>query len=72
LARRLEARLAAAKAAVEETNRERKLAQAAGGRELAGYESQWAATVAKNAEIEAACDELSCDLAALCAQLPAP
>ena len=34
---RLEARLAAAKAAIEETNRERKLAQTQGGRELAGY-----------------------------------
>lgn len=68
----LEGLLAEAKAAVEETNRERKLSQTEGGRELAGYEAQWAATLAKNKEIEGACDELERQLAELRAQLPAP
>lgn len=59
------------KAAAEAVNRERKVGQLQGQRELADYEARWAATVAKNREIEAACRALEQELAGIQAQLPA-
>ena len=71
LAYRLEDTLAETRAAVEAVNRERKVVQLQGQREMADYESRWAETVAKNREIDAACRELEGEIASLRAQLPA-
>jgi pre-mRNA-splicing factor SPF27 len=68
---RLEDLMAETKAAVEAVNRERKLTQTQVQRELQGYETQWAAAILKNSEIEAACRKLEAELAQLRAQLPA-
>lgn len=68
---RLEETLAETRKAVEAVNRERKVVQLQAQSEMADYESRWAATVAKNREIEAACRELETHLASLRQQLPA-
>jgi len=44
--------------AVEAVNRERKLAQTAAAASLVGVEARWLEAVAKNREIEAACEAL--------------
>ena len=51
-------------------NRERKLSQMDAGRELSGYETQYKATLEKNAEIDAACADLENELKDITAQLP--
>lgn len=51
-------------------NRERKLSQQEAKRELSGYETQYKATLEKNAEIEAACAEIEKELGEITSQLP--
>ena len=51
-------------------NRERKLSQQEAKRELSGYETQYKATLEKNAEIEAACGAAEKELKEVMAQLP--
>lgn len=69
--KRLEETLGETRKAVEAVNRERKVVQLQAQSEMADYESRWAAMVAKNREIEAACRELEGHLASLRQQLPA-
>jgi len=57
--------------AVEAVNRERKLAQTAAAASLVGVEARWLEAVAKNREIEAACEALEARVGDLQAGLPA-
>jgi pre-mRNA-splicing factor SPF27 len=55
---RLQAALAATRAAIDDLNRERKLQQTAAGRELRALQDDYMSLLRKNAEIEAACRAL--------------
>lgn len=57
--------------AVEAVNRERKLAQTSAAASLSDIEARWLTAVAKNREIEAACEALEARASALTASLPA-
>ncbi len=57
--------------AVEAVNRERKLAQTAAAASLVGVEARWLEAVAKNREIEAACEALEARVGDVQAGLPA-
>ena len=57
--------------AVEAVNRERKLAQTSAAAILSDIEARWLKAVAKNREIEAACEALESRASALTASLPA-
>jgi pre-mRNA-splicing factor SPF27 len=59
------AQLAQLDAAAEELHKTRKVQQTAAGAELAKLARQWDAAVRKNADIEAACDALEAEAAAL-------
>eukprot|EP00850_Spirogloea_muscicola_P018403 SM000168S02602 [mRNA] locus=s168:154108:154957:+ [translate_table: standard] len=50
------------KGEVEGLNRERKMNQEAAAAQLGRLEGQWAASVAKNADIECACQVLEADI----------
>ena len=67
---RIDEQLAEAQASIETVNRERKLSQQEAKRELSGYETQYKATLEKNAEIEAACAEIEKELQEITSQLP--
>ncbi len=67
---RIGAQLAEARAGIESVNRERKLSQQEAKRELSGYETQYRATLEKNAEIEAACAEIEKELRDVTSRLP--
>ena len=68
--RRLVSAAADARKAVEGVNRERKLAQTAAASSLGDAEERWLAVVAKNREIEAACEALEARAGAVQASLP--
>lgn len=67
---RLEAEVALLRSHVDAVNRERKLQQTAAGSNLVALETQWQTLVAKNAQIERACQALERDIAAAKAQPP--
>ena len=67
---RIDDQLAEAQTGIETVNRERKLSQQEAKRELSGYETQYKATLEKNAEIEAACAEIEKELQQITSQLP--
>lgn len=67
---RIDDQLAEAQTGIETVNRERKLSQQEAKRELSGYETQYKATLEKNAEIEAACAEVEKELQQITSQLP--
>ena len=67
---RIDDQLAEAQIGIETVNRERKLSQQEAKRELSGYETQYKATLEKNAEIEAACAEIEKELQQITSQLP--
>ena len=67
---RISAQLAEARTGIESVNRERKLSQQEAKRELSGYETQYRATLEKNAEIEAACAEIEKELRDVTSRLP--
>ena len=69
--RRLVGAAADTRAAVEAVNRERKLAQTAAAASLGDAEARWLEAVAKNREIEAACEALEARVGAVQAGLPA-
>ena len=68
--RRLVSAAADARKAVEAVNRERKLAQTAAAASLGDAEERWLAVVAKNREIEAACEALEAHASAIQDSLP--
>ena len=68
--RRLVSAAADARKAVEAVNRERKLAQTAAAASLGDVEERWLAVVAKNREIEAACEALEARASAIHDSLP--
>ena len=68
--RRLVSAAADARKAVEAVNRERKLAQTAAAASLGDAEERWLAVVAKNCEIEAACEALEARASAIQDSLP--
>ena len=67
---RIDAELTEAQTGIETVNRERKLSQQEAKRELSGYETQYKATLEKNAEIEAASAEIERELREIMSQLP--
>lgn len=67
---RLEGEVAAARGAIDELNRERKLQQTAAGRELATLQEEYLTLVAKNAELEAVCCRIEAQADELQAKVP--
>ncbi len=67
----LQSEVEATREAIDQLNRERKLQQTSAGRELKALEVEYMGLIAKNVELEAACQEVEAAAAANRGEQPA-